>query len=65
MSRRVIAPSPTYGPFYLISPTGRTVKLVGPGARALLYYHVVELDFRICTHREWQAARRKQRKGAT
>jgi len=63
MSRRGFAPNPAHGPFYLISPTGGAVKLVGPGARALLYYHVVELDFRICTDREWQAARRKQRKG--
>jgi len=64
MSRRVIAPSPTHGPFYLISPTGGTVKLVGPGARACLYYHVIELGSRMCTRREWLAARRRQQKGA-
>ena len=60
MSRKMTATHPTQGPFYLVSPTGGTMKTVGPQARRIAFFHVKEFGMQVCSIQEWQAARRKQ-----
>ena len=58
------ARKPNRGPFYLLSPTGGTVKLVGPKAQEMADFHVKEFGLRMCTQTEWQSAHQKQKKEA-
>jgi len=60
MSRKVTSVHPTQGPFYLVGPTGGTMKAVGPSARKLALYGVRVFGMKICSIEEWRAARRKQ-----
>ena len=64
MSRKPGVPHPTQGPFYLVSPTGGTVKLVGPSARKMAVLHVKEFGMQIVSVDEWRLARRRQQKEA-
>ena len=60
MSRKMTATHPTHGPFYLVSPTGGTVKLVGPSGRRMADLHVKEFGMQIISVDEWRLARRRQ-----
>jgi len=64
MSRKMTATHPTHGPFYLVSPKGGTLKIVGPSARLVAFFHVRNFGMTVVSVKEWQAARRKQQKEA-
>ena len=62
MSRKVTSVHPIQGPFYLVSPTGGTVKTAGPSARIAALTLVKNFGMRIVTVEEWRKARKKQQK---